>query len=135
MKKLWLLKKITNYWHLNFLLLIAPKRGWHLCISFKNRSSARMPTSDWLVKVSDAPLGVRHFFSITSQIILYGVGWPTSRVKVPYTCLRLENTLVCLLYLSQLSSPFNTKLISFHCPLKWKLFSSWYSWKKLFTWP
>jgi hypothetical protein len=30
-EKLWLLKKITNYWHLNFLLLIAPKRGWHLC--------------------------------------------------------------------------------------------------------
>jgi hypothetical protein len=29
--KLRLLKKITNYWHLNFLLLIAPKRGWHLC--------------------------------------------------------------------------------------------------------
>jgi hypothetical protein len=26
-------KKITNYWHLNFLLLIAPTRGWHLCIS------------------------------------------------------------------------------------------------------
>jgi hypothetical protein len=26
-----LLKKITNYWHLNFLLLIASKRGWHLC--------------------------------------------------------------------------------------------------------
>ena len=24
-------EKITNYWHLNFLLLIAPKRGWHLC--------------------------------------------------------------------------------------------------------
>ena len=24
-EKLWLLKKITNYWHLNFLLLIAPK--------------------------------------------------------------------------------------------------------------
>jgi hypothetical protein len=23
-EKLWLLKKITNYWHLNFLLLIAP---------------------------------------------------------------------------------------------------------------
>ena len=31
-EKLWLLKKITNYWHLNFLLLIAPKRGWHLCL-------------------------------------------------------------------------------------------------------
>ena len=30
-EKLWLLKKITNYWHLNILLLIAPKRGWHLC--------------------------------------------------------------------------------------------------------
>ena len=30
-EKLRLLKKITNYWHLNFLLLIAPKRGWHLC--------------------------------------------------------------------------------------------------------
>jgi hypothetical protein len=30
-EKLWLLKKITNYWHLNFLLQIAPKRGWHLC--------------------------------------------------------------------------------------------------------
>ena len=29
-EKLWLLKKITNYWHLKFLLLIAPKRGWHL---------------------------------------------------------------------------------------------------------
>jgi hypothetical protein len=29
-EKLWLLKKITNYWHLNFLLLIAPRRGWHL---------------------------------------------------------------------------------------------------------
>jgi hypothetical protein len=33
-EKLWLLKKITNYWHLKFVLLIAPKRGWHLCISF-----------------------------------------------------------------------------------------------------
>ena len=32
-EKLWLLKKITNYWHLNFLLLIAPKRCWHLCIN------------------------------------------------------------------------------------------------------
>ena len=31
-EKLWLLKKITNYWNLIFLLLIAPKRGWHLCI-------------------------------------------------------------------------------------------------------
>jgi hypothetical protein len=31
-EKLWLLKKITNYWHLKFFLLIAPKRGWHLCI-------------------------------------------------------------------------------------------------------
>jgi hypothetical protein len=31
-EKLWLLKKIANYWHLNFLLLIAPKRGWHLCV-------------------------------------------------------------------------------------------------------
>ena len=30
-EKLWLLKKITNYWHLKFFLLIAPKRGWHLC--------------------------------------------------------------------------------------------------------
>ena len=30
-EKLWLLKKITNYWHLKFVLLIAPKRGWHLC--------------------------------------------------------------------------------------------------------
>ena len=33
-ENLWLLKKITNYWHLNFLLLIAPKRGWHLCYVF-----------------------------------------------------------------------------------------------------
>ena len=33
--KLWLLKKITNYWHLNFFLLIAPKRGWHLCSHMK----------------------------------------------------------------------------------------------------
>jgi hypothetical protein len=34
-EKLWLQKKITNYWHLNFFLLIAPKRGWHLCTSIK----------------------------------------------------------------------------------------------------
>ena len=33
-EKLWLLKKITNYWHLKFLLLIAPTRGWHLCNVF-----------------------------------------------------------------------------------------------------
>ena len=32
-EKLWLLKKITNYWYLNFLLLIAPKMGWHLWYS------------------------------------------------------------------------------------------------------
>ena len=31
MVKLWLLIKITNYWHLKFFLLTAPKRGWHLC--------------------------------------------------------------------------------------------------------
>ena len=39
-EKLWLLKKITIYWHLKFFLLIAPKRGWHLC----NRS----PTDIWI---------------------------------------------------------------------------------------
>ena len=37
-EKLWLLKKITNYWHLNFLLLIAPKRGWHLWVYKISRS-------------------------------------------------------------------------------------------------
>ena len=41
-EKLWLLKKITNYWHLNFLLLIAPKRGWHLWNRFWTH---QIPTS------------------------------------------------------------------------------------------
>jgi hypothetical protein len=40
-EKLWLLKKITNYWHLKFFLLIAPKRGWHLC-------NSRMCVSTWV---------------------------------------------------------------------------------------
>jgi hypothetical protein len=35
-EKLWLLKKITNYWHLKFFLLIAPKRGWHLWMTEHN---------------------------------------------------------------------------------------------------
>jgi hypothetical protein len=36
-EKLWLLKKITNYWHLKLFWLIAPKRGWHLCEWGKDR--------------------------------------------------------------------------------------------------
>ena len=45
-EKLWLLKKITNYCHLKFFLLIAPKRGWHLCIL----------VSDSLISKKSSPL-------------------------------------------------------------------------------
>jgi hypothetical protein len=35
-EKLWLLKKITNYWHLNFLLLIAPTISKNMTINLSS---------------------------------------------------------------------------------------------------